>query len=192
MEDEDRLIERCLAGDREAFGGVTALYRDRIVRYLTMMVGREAVAEDLAQEAFRRAWQNLAGFERRSKLSTWLYRIAVNLARNHLRDESHEAKPADAEVLDAHIAARRRSVLSSVVGGETVDLVMGAVDRLPPSLREAFVLQQIEGLDAEEIGRITETPVGTVYVRAHRARALLRERLGPVVDTFWVERGESS
>jgi len=185
MSDDD-LLHRSQRGDRKAFDALTEKYRDRVLCAVAAMVGDDAQAEDLVQEALRKAWEALPKFERRCKVSTWLYQIALNLARNHIRDRAHRAAPESPSRLDAR-PAERRTVLSSVIRHERAELIALAIDRLPPTLREAFVLHYIEDLPYEEIAEIVGANVGTLQVRAVRAKKLLRKQLGPLVDTVWRE-----
>jgi RNA polymerase sigma-70 factor (ECF subfamily) len=166
------------AGD---VGALVERYRGALVRFVETMIGDAAAAEDLVQEASRVAFEKFGQFERRGKFSTWLYSIALNLARNHRRDRARRAKPAELSDEPSPL----RGALSSIVRRETAEQIALALDRLPPSLREAFALHYIEGLDYGEIESITGVKARTLHVRAHRARGLMRAQLGPVVDTVW-------
>jgi len=162
-----------------------APHRDALARFVSMMVGREA--EDIVQEAIAAAFRDIARFEGRSKFSTWLYGIALNLCRKHLRDKGRHATSASQEVLNAQ-PARGRGVLSSVIRHEMAERLEISVGRLPTSMREAFLLRYVDAMDYPEISAITGVSEGTARVRAFRARALLREELGAVVDTVWLEK----
>jgi RNA polymerase sigma-70 factor (ECF subfamily) len=170
--------------ETEDFETRVAPLREPLARFASMMVGREA--EDIVQEAVAAAFKDLARFEGRSKFSTWLYGIVLNLCRKHLRDKGRRAAPTGREVLEAQ-PARARGVLSSVIRHETAERIEIAVSRLPTSMREAFLLRYVDGMDYPEVSAITGVSEGTARVRAFRARALLREELGGVVDTVWVE-----
>ena len=167
----------------EAFEALVAPHREGLARFVAMMVGRET--EDLVQAALAAALKEADRFEGRSKFSTWLYGIALNLCRKHLRDKTrHAASGADA--LEGQ-PAKARGVLTSVIRHEMAERIEIAVGRLPTSMREAFVLRYVDGMDYPEVAEIIGVSEGTARVRAFRARALLREELGPVVDTVWVE-----
>lgn len=168
------------ASDAELLDAIDR-HRGALLRFVEAMVGDAAAAEDLVQDAARIAFEKLGEFERRSKFSTWLYSIALNLARNYRRDRARRAKPAE---LDGE-ASPLRGALSSIVRRETAEQIALALERLPPSLREAFALHYIEGLDYDEIEAITGVKARTLHVRAHRARGMLRAQLGSVVDTVW-------
>jgi len=169
----------------DEFEAQVAPHREALARFVSMMVGREA--EDIVQEAIATAFKDLERFQNRSKFSTWLYGIALNLCRKHLRDRSRHATSASQGVLDAQ-PARTRGVLSSVIRHEMAERLEISVSRLPTPMREAFLLRYVDGMDYPEISSITGASEGTARVRAFRARALLREELGAVVDTVWLEK----
>ncbi|HZE99048.1 MAG TPA: sigma-70 family RNA polymerase sigma factor [Planctomycetota bacterium] len=169
----------------EEFEAKVAPLRESLGRFVSMMVGREA--EDIVQEAIAAAFRDAAKFEGRSKFSTWLYGIAPNLCRKHLRDKSRHATSPGQEVMDAQ-PARGRGVLSSVIRHEMAERLEISVGRLPTSMREAFLLRYVDAMDYPEISSITGVSEGTARVRAFRARALLRGELGSVVDTIWLKK----
>jgi len=169
----------------DAFEALVSPHREALSRFVSMMVGREA--EDIVQEATAAAFKDIERFQSRSKFSTWLYGIALNLCRKHLRDKGRHASPASQEVLDAQ-PARSRGVLSSVIRHEMAERLETSVARLPTPMREAFLLRYVDGMDYPEISSITGASEGTARVRAFRARALLREELGSVVDTVWLQK----
>jgi RNA polymerase sigma-70 factor (ECF subfamily) len=169
----------------EDFEALAAPHREALGRFCAMMVGREA--EDIVQEAVTCAFRQIDRFEKRSKFSTWLYGIALNLCRKHLRDRGRHASTAGPDVLEAQ-PARGRGVLSSVIRHEMADRLEICVGRLPLSMREAFLLRYVDEMDYPEIAAITGVTEGTARVRAFRARALLREELGAVVDSVWLEQ----
>jgi RNA polymerase sigma-70 factor (ECF subfamily) len=171
----------------DEFEALVAPHREALGRFISMMVGREA--EDIVQEATAVAFRDLGRFENRSKFSTWLYGIALNLCRKHLRDKGRHAMPAEQGVLEAQ-PARARGVLSSVIRHEMAERLEISVSRLPTPMREAFLLRYVDGMDYPEISEIAGVTQGTARVRAFRARALLREELGGVVDTVWLEKDQ--
>ncbi|MBI2898614.1 MAG: sigma-70 family RNA polymerase sigma factor [Planctomycetes bacterium] len=184
VEEVERLA-KAKAGDRAAFESLVLPHREGIRRFVELMIGGEA--EDVAQEAIARAFDHLSEFDGRSKLSTWIYGIALNIARNLLRARARHAGAASPSVLNAQPAprGRRQGVLSSILRHEMADRMQDAIARLPDDLREAFVLRYVEGMEYEEMSRIAGVAPGTLRVRSHRARNLLKEELGPVVDTMW-------
>ncbi len=171
--------------NRAQFEAQLAPHREPLARFVAMMVGREA--EDIVQEAVATAFRDIGRFEGRSRFSTWVYGIALNLCRKHLRDKARRAAQAGPAVLEGQ-PARRHGVLSSVVRHEMAERLEISVGRLPTPMREAFILRYVDGMDYPEIAEVTGVSEGTARVRAFRARALLREELGDVVDTVWLEK----
>jgi len=169
----------------EDFEALVSPHREALGRFVSMMVGREA--EDIVQEAVAAAFKQIEGFQNRSKFSTWLYGIALNMCRKFLRDKGRHAAAASQSVLDAQ-PAKARGVLSSVLRHEMAERLEISVGRLPTPMREAFILRYVDAMEYPEIASITGVTEGTARVRAFRARALLREELGAVVDTVWLEK----
>ncbi|HZN37518.1 MAG TPA: RNA polymerase sigma factor [Planctomycetota bacterium] len=180
------LVQRAQAGDKTAFAALAEAHGPRLVRFLQTMTGDDHVAEDLRQDALQRALTSLAQLADPARFGSWLLSIACNRCRNHLRNELQRAHAGD-EAMDT-VAEGRRSALSSIVRREDAARLALAIDRLPILLREAFVLFVVEGLPYTEIAAATEVAEGTLQVRVHRAKALLRQQLGDQVDTWWVAR----
>ena len=181
-----QLVTAVRDGDSAAFDELVLRHGDRVLRFLATMTGDDAAAEDLRQEALRLALERLAQLTEPARFGSWLLAIAANRCRNHLRDEvRRRAAGGDEPVLDAPPDRGRRSALSSLVARESAELLALAVDRLPILLREAFVLFHQEQLPYAAIAEITGASEGALQVRVHRARALLRQQLGRVVDTWW-------
>jgi RNA polymerase sigma-70 factor (ECF subfamily) len=187
---DDALVAAALAGEACAFDELVRRHRPRLVRLAALMTGDADEAESLAQEALSRAYAGLADFDRARPFGPWLHGIALNLCRNHLRDRALRARPVAPEQLGEAAAAegRRQGVLSGILRQEAGDHTLRAIGQLPEALREAFVLHFVEGLDYAEASEITGVAAGTLRVRAHRARTLLRANLGDVVDT-WLREG---
>jgi RNA polymerase sigma factor (sigma-70 family) len=182
--DAELLVE-AQRGDRAAFAQLAERHGDRLCRFLQTMTGDDAAAEDLRQEALRLALERLGQVREPERFGSWLLAIAVNRCRNHLRAEVTRRAHGD-EVLQDLPDQGRRSALSSLVRREQAALVALAVDRLPILLREAFVLFHVEALPYAQIAELTAASAGTLQVRVHRARALLRQQLGSLCDTVFV------
>ena len=146
----------------------------------------------MAQDVFLRVLPQLESYRPEHEFRAWIAGIGINLARNVLRTRARRAAVVDAASLDQVAAeeGRRRGVLSGILRRELHEELHRAMDQLPVSLREVLVLHELEGLDYPEISQLTGVAEGTLRVRAHRARALLRESLGPAVDTWW-QKNES-
>jgi RNA polymerase sigma-70 factor, ECF subfamily len=184
--DEARLVARLVARDEAAFNALVRLYERRVFALIVRMVGNRAEAEDLAQEVFVQVFKAIGSFRGESKLSTWIYRIAVNLSKNrskYLRvRHSDQQEQLEAVEDRAHGAEDRPPHGASIerpdelaAGKQLERIVHQAILELEPSFRECLVLRDIEDLSYEEIGAITGVAEGTVKSRIHRARAQLKE-----------------
>jgi RNA polymerase sigma-70 factor (ECF subfamily) len=185
-EDEARLIERLIARDERAFNALVRAYERRVFALVLRMIGNRAEAEDLAQEVFVQVFKAIGSFRGDSKLSTWIYRIAINLCKNrskYLRVR-HAGEQDELEAVAERVPlgqARGANVAQierpdEMMAGKQVEhIVQQAILQLEPSFRECLVLRDVEDLSYEEIGAITGLPEGTVKSRIHRARAQLKE-----------------
>lgn len=180
------LVQQVRTGDQGAFAILAARHTDRLDRFLVTMTGDEHVAADVRQETLANALQRLGQLRDPTRFASWLLSIACNACRQRLRADvqrAHDGGDALAEVPEA-----RRSALSSLVRREDAVRLALAIDRLPILLREAFVLFVVEGLPYGDIAAVTGAAENTLQVRVHRARALLRQQLGPSLDTWWTRR----
>jgi RNA polymerase sigma-70 factor (ECF subfamily) len=185
-DDEARLVERLIARDERAFNALVRAYERRIFALVLRMLGSRAEAEDLAQEVFVQVFKAIGSFRGESKLSTWIYRIAINLCKNrskylrvrHTSEQEElaalEERVPMGEVGRANVAHVERP--DEMMAGRQVErIVQRAILELEPSFRECLVLRDVEDLSYEEIEQITGLPAGTVKSRIHRARAQLKE-----------------
>lgn len=182
------LIRKCLAGDVGAYSALVDRYSARIINLAYMMIGNRHDAEDIAQEAFIRAYRGLKKFQQKAKFSSWLYQIALNLCKDYLKARARNVKSLDDEQLTAMEPGTREQAARAVLESELSDLMRVAINKLPVPYRETFVLRHLQGLEYDEVASITSVPADTVRVRAYRARELLRAGLSPNVDTFWREK----
>ncbi len=168
------LVQRAAAGDMRAFEALYRRHASRVHGAVWRLSGmNEARAQELTQEAFVRAWQKLGSFRFESAFSTWLHRLAVNVALMDLRARDPE-DAVESDVLEA-----ASEPFTPFCAGERADLEQ-AVARLPPRARAVLVLHDVEGWKHEEIGRELGMAVGTSKAQLHRARGLLRTMLGDV------------
>ena len=176
------LVAKAKTGDGHAFAELSEPHRQRLPRYLVTMTGDTHAADDLVQDSLERAFAKLGELRQAERFGSWLLSIACNRCRTHLRQQVQRAHGGDdpmPELTDPH-----HSALSSLVRREDAARLALAIDRLPILLREAFVLFTVEGLPYAEIATVTEAEEGTLQVRVYRAKALLRQQLGSVVDTW--------
>ncbi len=187
--DETELLAAARSGDRDAFSTLAEAQRDRLTRFVVVLCPEDA--DDLVAESIARAWESLDRFEGKSRFSTWLHGIALNLCRRARRDRARHAVPTEPHALDAEPTGRR-GVLTSMMRRELAERLDLAIGRLPMAMREVFALRFVDAMTYDEIAEIVGVTVGTARVRAHRARSLLRGELGSVVDTMWRDEAESS
>jgi RNA polymerase sigma-70 factor (ECF subfamily) len=190
------LVERVQQGDKHAFELLVVKYQRKINRLVSRLVRDAAEIEDVTQEAFIKAYRALPQFRGESAFYTWLYRIAINTAKNYLASQGRRAPTTtdnDAEEAETFDDADKlrdintpESLLMSKQVGETVSRAMEA---LPEELRTAIQLREIEGMSYEDIAAAMDCPIGTVRSRIFRAResiaAELRPLLGTSKDTRW-------
>lgn len=176
-------IKQVLKGDQNAFGEIVELYKDKVFQLCFRMVGNSHEAEDLAQEAFVRAYTHINSFNQNLKFSTWLYRIATNLCIDRLRKKKPDffldAEIPGNEGLTMYSQIPSKNVLpeDQVVSLEIQQQIQDEISKLPEKYRSVIVLKYIEELSLNEISTILELPLGTVKTRIHRGREALRHQL---------------
>ena len=183
------LVRRVQAGERAAYDLLVLKYQHKVVKLVMRYVRNPADAEDVAQEAFIKAYRALPQFRGDSAFYTWLYRIAINTAKNALvsRDRNVGAYEIDAHGPDegSEMASRLRDPDTPeglALSDEIRDIVHAAIGALPDDLRTAIMLRELEGLSYEEIATAMNCPVGTVRSRIFRAREAIDGRLREVFD----------
>ena len=190
-----QLVQRVQRGDKRAFGVLVEKYQRRISRLLSRMVRDPADIEDIAQEAFVKAYRALPNFRGESAFYTWLYRIAINTAKNHFAAQGRRAPSAGGVNVDdpegeeemAHLADT--ATPDSLYQSKQIGLAVNrAIEQLAPDLRTAIVLREIEGLSYDEIAESMGCPVGTVRSRIFRAREAIAAELRPLLGTSGAER----
>jgi RNA polymerase sigma-70 factor (ECF subfamily) len=188
--DEDqRLVEAAQRGDKRAFELLVAKYQRKIFRLVSRLVRDAGEVEDVAQEAFIKAYRALPGFRGESAFYTWLYRIAVNTAKNWLATQGRRAPTStaadieEAETFDDADHLREVDTPDSMLQSKQVaEAVNRAVERLPEDLRQSIVLREIEGMSYEEIAEAMDCPIGTVRSRIFRAREAIATELRPLLE----------
>jgi RNA polymerase sigma-70 factor (ECF subfamily) len=182
------LVRRVQRGDKAAFDVLVRKYQHKIVKLVTRYVHDGAEALDVSQEAFIKAYRAIHGFRGDSAFYTWLYRIAINTAKNHLvaegrRPLTHGMDLQDPEQYD--LQARLKDVDTPerlLLTDEIQRTVEAAIAALPEDLRTAIVLRELEGMSYEQIAETMGCPVGTVRSRIFRAREAIDEKLKPLLD----------
>lgn len=182
------LIQKVLEGAVDSYGALVDRYSARIINLAYMMIGNRHDAEDIAQEAFIRAYRGLKKFQQKAKFSSWLYQIALNLCKDYLKSRARGVKSLDDEQLTSLEPGTTEQAARHILESELSEVMRRCIGTLPVPYRETFVLRHLQGLEYDEVASITGVPADTVRVRAYRARELLREALSPQVDTFWREK----
>jgi RNA polymerase sigma-70 factor (ECF subfamily) len=193
---DQQLVARAQQGDKQAFELLVSKYQRKLLRLISRLVRDPAEAEDVAQDAFIKAYRALPQFRGDSAFYTWLYRIGVNTAKNYLVSQgrrppsSTEKDNEEAETFDDADALRDINTPESILlSKEIATTVNAAMAKLPEELRTAISLREIEGLSYDEISEVMNCPIGTVRSRIFRAReaiaAELRPLLGTTTDQRW-------
>ena len=173
-----QIIATVLGGDREAYRHLVERYKDRVFGVLLRLVGDRDLAEDAAQEAFVKAYLALPRFRGESAFGTWLVQIAIHAARDRVRRQQRRWQVETAEDDDpVDVAGPANDALANMVRDEDLDRLQLALQQLPEDYREVLVLKHLEEWSFEEIAQHAQASVGSLKVRAHRARRLLRQSL---------------
>lgn len=185
---DERLVERVQRGDRKAFDLLVGRYQHRIQALVARYLKEPDDVLDVTQDAFIKAYRALPRFRAESQFYTWLYRIAINTAKNHLVARSRRPPSSDVEIEDAeHYAGgdalRDMDTPENQLAGEQLrKVVFDAIEALPEDLRTALTLREFDGLSYEDIAAVMECPVGTVRSRIFRAREAVDSKVRPLLD----------
>jgi RNA polymerase sigma-70 factor, ECF subfamily len=185
---DQELVRRVQAGDQTAFNLLVLKYQHRVLKLVGRFVNDPAEAEDVAQEAFLKAYRALASFRGDSAFYTWLYRIAINTAKNALVSQRRRPVDFDLDLQDPDQYERQAKLKEAdtpegvLLTDEIRAVVEEAMEQLPEDLRTAIVLRELEGLSYEEIAEAMDCPVGTVRSRIFRAREAIDKKLKPLLD----------
>jgi len=184
---DQKLVERVQKGDKGAFDLLVLKYQHKIVNLIMRYVRDPELALDISQEAFIKAYRALPRFRGDSAFYTWMYRIAVNTAKNHLaaqrrRPMDVELDLQDPEQYDLHAKLKETDTPEGLtLSKELKESVERAIAALPEDLRTAIVLRELEGMSYEEIAQTMECPVGTVRSRIFRARDAIGKKVGSLI-----------
>ncbi len=185
---DQELVRRVQLGDKKAFDALVLKYQQKIVKLVNRYVRDQDEALDVAQETFIKAYRALPNFRGESAFYTWLYRIAINTAKNHLVSQGRRPPTSDIDADEAvqyEPGARLRDYDNpeQLAHRDQVERVIyETIDSLPEDLRTAIVLREMEGLSYEEIAQAMECPIGTVRSRIFRAREAIENNLKPLLE----------
>jgi RNA polymerase sigma-70 factor (ECF subfamily) len=187
---DQQLVERAQRGDKRAFELLVAKYQRKLGRLLSRFIRDPAEVEDVAQEAFIKAYRALPSFRGESAFYTWLYRIGINTAKNYLVAQGRRAPTTtgfdseDAENFEEAEQLREvNTPENEMISKQIARTVNETMEALPEELRTAIVLREIDGLSYEEIAAVMNCPIGTVRSRIFRARETIAEKLRPMLGT---------
>ncbi|MCB1748707.1 MAG: RNA polymerase sigma factor RpoE [Gammaproteobacteria bacterium] len=185
---DNELVTRVQQGDKNAFDLLVLKYQHRIVKLVSRYVREPSDALDVTQETFLKAYRALPNFRGDSAFYTWIYRIAINTAKNYLVAlsrrptevdlENDDGEPLDLEGLQKSLDTPEHLLLTE----EIRETILDAMRKLPDDLREAIMLREVDGLSYEEIATVMDCPIGTVRSRIFRAREAIDTRLKPLLE----------
>lgn len=186
---DKQLVERVQGGDKKAFDLLVLKYQHRIIKLVSRYVRDPSDAMDIAQDAFLKAYRALPNFRGDSAFYTWLYRIAINTAKNYLVTQSRRPPEADTansveeEQFEIESALKEYATPEHMLLTDEIQkTIAAAIEQLPDDLRTAIHLREIEGLSYEEIAEVMTCPIGTVRSRIFRAREAIGNRLKPLLE----------
>jgi RNA polymerase sigma-70 factor (ECF subfamily) len=184
---DNDLVQAFLEGEESAFRQLVSRYKDPIINYANSMINDYDTAVDLAQETFIRVYRNATRYERKYQFSTWIYKIATNLAIDEIRNRKRRGRfffmnvfpNYERNAVPLEISDGKPAHDETLLGQELSRALSSAIACLPEKYRTAFVLKEVQELSYPEIAAILKTSEGTIKSRLHRAKILLREKLGP-------------
>ena len=185
--DED-LVLRVQRGDKSAFDLLVIKYQHKIIQLVNRYVKDPSEAQDVAQEAFIKAYRALGNFRGDSAFYTWLYRIAINTAKNYLVSRSRRSSDYQVDIQDAEAIENAPQLQGMetperlLLNQEIIDTIKTAIEKLPEEMRTAIMLREFEGMSYEEIAEAMDCPVGTVRSRIFRAREAIDNKLNPLLE----------
>jgi RNA polymerase sigma-70 factor (ECF subfamily) len=184
---DEQLVARAQSGDKRAFELLVRKYQYKIIQLVSRLVG-DGDAPDVAQETFIKAYRALKGFQGNSAFYTWLYRIGINTAKNHLVSRSRRPADQDIDIADAELYGHTEHLSdvetpeAQLLTEEIKTKVAEAIAKLPADLRKAITLRELDGLSYEEIAEIMDCPIGTVRSRIFRAREAIDAVIKPLME----------
>lgn len=182
------LVKRVRNGDKSAFDILVLKYQHKIIQLIGRYIKDPSESQDVAQESFIKAYRALEKFRGESAFYTWLYRIAINTAKNHLvsrarRSSENEVDAQVAEQYEGNSRLKDHDTPEHILLSEEIaQTIRRALDDLPEELRIAISLREFEGMSYEEIAQTMNCPVGTVRSRIFRAREAIDKKLQPLID----------
>ncbi len=184
------LVKRVQAGDKKAFDILVIKYQNKIFSIISRFISDHAEVNDVAQDAFIKAYRALPNFRGESAFYTWIYRIAINTAKNYLTARGRRPPSSDIDSQEAETYTiggslqEHASPESLLMRDQLKKIIFDTIDSLPEDLKTAITLREIEGMSYEEIAESMDCPVGTVRSRIFRARETIDEQVKPLIKKF--------
>lgn len=188
---DSELVARVQKGDKKAFDMLVIKYQHKIMNLISRFVKDKDEVMDISQEAFIKAYRALPSFRGESAFYTWLYRIAINTAKNYLvsqgrRPPGSDIDSVDAEQYDGGEALRDAGSPERLMFRDEIkEIIFKTIEELPEDLKTAITLRELEGLSYEEIAEVMDCPVGTVRSRIFRARDAIDQKIAPLLEQGW-------
>ena len=185
---DKEIIERVKGGDKKAYDLLVLKYQQRVINLISRFVKNHSDALDVSQETFIKAYRALPNFRGESAFYTWLYRIAVNTAKNHLTVQSRKITKSDYDVTDIEQIEGNMSLIEQTTPENLLhkdqlqETVLKTIENLPEDLKSAIMLREIDGLSYEDIANVMDCPVGTVRSRIFRAREMIDSKIKPLLE----------
>lgn len=182
---DQQLVKRVQQGDKRAFDLLVLKYQHKILSIIGRFVKDQAEVQDVAQETFIKAYRALGNFRGESAFYTWVYRIAINTAKNYLVSKGRRPPSADVDEAEFYSGSEYLKDVSTpenqLMRDQLKDVIFKAIKDLPEDLRTAVTLREMEGLSYEEIAEVMDCPVGTVRSRIFRAREFIEKQMSPLL-----------
>lgn len=184
---DNELVDLVLKGNKHAFDLLVEKYQFRLNKLVSRYISDQSEALDVTQESFIKAYNALGHFRGDSSFYTWLYRIAINSAKNYLASQNKRAMEANVELIDIDQTLLKNEIKEfispdKIIQSDEIEhVVFNAIDHLPRELKLAITLRELEGLSYEEIAGVMSCPIGTVRSRIFRARAAIERKIKPIL-----------
>ncbi len=185
---DDELVSRVQQGDKKAYDLLVIKYQHKIIQLVNRYLKDPSEAQDVAQETFIKAYKAIGSFRGESAFYTWLYRIAINTAKNYLLSRARRNTNAELDIDDAEAIENAPQLQGLetperlLVNQDIVETIQATIDALPEEMRTAIMLREFDGLSYEEIAIAMDCPVGTVRSRIFRAREAINSQLTPLLE----------